>query len=77
MSKREEEACHREPALLHTAARAIRQPRRRPGRAARIGRNTLIEVVAGAAVIAIVAVLGVTPPGEFEEAMPYAHHHDH
>jgi copper resistance protein D len=43
----------------------------------RISRNTLIEVVAGAAVIAIVAVLGVTPPGEIEEAVPHGHHHDH
>ncbi len=40
-------------------------------------RNTAIEVAVGAAVIAVVALLGVTPPGLVEEAMPHAHHHSH
>jgi putative copper resistance protein D len=37
-------------------------------------RNTLIEVSAGAIIIAIVAVLGVTPPGMHEGIIPHAHH---
>jgi len=60
------------PRLVRSVSRAAAL-----GALRRISRNTLIEVVAGAAVIAIVAVLGVTPPGEIEEAMPHAHHHDH
>jgi putative copper resistance protein D len=42
----------------------------------RLRRNTLLEVAIGAIVIAIVAVLGVTPPG-YLERMPQAHHHAH
>jgi copper resistance protein D len=38
-------------------------------------RNVAIEIVAGAIVLAIVAMLGVTPPGLDEQAMPHAHHH--
>jgi len=40
-------------------------------------RNTAIEIAAGAIILAIVAVLGVTPPGVDEQAMPHAHHHSH
>ncbi len=40
-------------------------------------RNALIEIVAGAAILAIVAALGVTPPGLDEQAMPHAHHQTH
>lgn len=40
----------------------------------RLRRNTIVEVIIGVAVIAIVAALGVTPPGHLEQ-MPYAHHH--
>ena len=43
----------------------------------RLRRNVAIEIAAGAIVIAIVAVLGVTPPGLDEQAMPHAHHHSH
>jgi copper resistance protein D len=38
-------------------------------------RNTLLEVTMGAAIIGIVAVLGVTPPGAHEGLMPHAMHH--
>jgi putative copper export protein len=41
------------PALTANARRALRQPRR----------NVVIEIGAGAAILSLVAVLGVTPPG--------------
>ena len=37
----------------------------------------LARLPAGASILAIVAVLGVTPPGVDEQAMPHAHHHSH
>jgi putative copper export protein len=40
-------------------------------------RNVAIEIAAGAIILAIVAVLGVTPPGVDEQAMPHTHHHSH
>jgi copper resistance protein D len=40
-------------------------------------RNAAIEVAAGAIVIALVAVLGVTPPGLHEAITPHAQHHSH
>jgi putative copper export protein len=40
-------------------------------------RNVLMEIAAGGSVLAIVAVLGVTPPGGDEQAMPHAHHETH
>jgi putative copper resistance protein D len=49
------------------SANALRQLRR----------NVVIEVLVGAVIIAIVAVLGVTPPGAHEDLMPHAHHHSH
>jgi copper resistance protein D len=49
---------------IDAAADALRQLRR----------NTIIEVIIGAVIIAIVAALGVTPPGHLEQ-MPHAHHH--
>jgi len=36
-------------------------------------RNVVVEVVIGATIIAIVAVLGVTPPGLEEAAMHHVH----
>jgi len=51
---------------INAAADALRQLRR----------NTVIEVAIGVAVNAIVAALGVIPPGHLEQ-MPYAHHHSH
>jgi copper resistance protein D len=41
----------------------------------KLRRNTAIEVATGAVIIAIVAVLGVTPPGLHDEITPHAHHH--
>ena len=41
----------------------------------KLRRNTAIEVAAGIFIIAIVALLGVTPPGLHAEMMPHAHHH--
>jgi copper resistance protein D len=43
----------------------------------RLRRNVAIEIAAGAGILAIVAVLGVTPPGVDERIMPHAHHHAH
>jgi copper resistance protein D len=40
-------------------------------------RNVAIEIAAGAIILAIVAVLGVTPPGVDEQVMPHADHHSH
>ena len=40
-------------------------------------RNVLLEIAAGGSVLAIVAVLGVTPPGGDEQAMPHAYHETH
>jgi putative copper resistance protein D len=40
-------------------------------------RNVAIEIAAGAGILAIVAILGVTPPGVDEQIMPHAHHHAH
>jgi putative copper resistance protein D len=40
----------------------------------RLRRNTAIEIAAGAIIIAIVAVLGVTPPGLDDEVIPHMHH---
>jgi hypothetical protein len=40
-------------------------------------RNVLVEIAAGASVLAIVAVLGTTPPGIDEQAMLHAHHETH
>jgi copper resistance protein D len=40
-------------------------------------RNVAIEIAAGAGILAIVAILGVTPPGVDEQIMPQAHHHAH
>jgi copper resistance protein D len=40
-------------------------------------RNVAIEIAAGAGILAVVAVLGVTPPGVHEQIMPHAHHHSH
>jgi copper resistance protein D len=40
-------------------------------------RNVAIEIAAGAFILAIVAVLGVTPPGVDEQVMPHADHHSH
>lgn len=37
-------------------------------------RNSAIEIAVGAGVIAIVAVLGVTPPGLHAETAPHTHH---
>jgi copper resistance protein D len=41
----------------------------------KLRRNVAVEIAAGAIVIAIVAVLGVTPPGHLEALMPQGHHH--
>jgi putative copper resistance protein D len=38
-------------------------------------RNVAVEIAAGAVIIGIVAVLGVTPPGHLEAVMPQGHHH--
>jgi copper resistance protein D len=43
----------------------------------RLRRNTLVEVAAGAIIIAIVTVPGVSPPGHMVEMFPHAHHHSH
>jgi putative copper resistance protein D len=43
----------------------------------RLRRNVAVEIAAGAAVLAIVAILGVTPPGVDEQMMPHAEHHSH
>ena len=43
----------------------------------RLRRNTFIEIAAGAAIIAIVAVLGVSPPGELGDVMLHPQHHSH
>jgi copper resistance protein D len=40
-------------------------------------RNAVIEVVLGAIIIAIVAVLGMTPPGLHQVPSAPAHHHSH
>jgi copper resistance protein D len=40
-------------------------------------RNVAIEIAVGATIIAVVAVLGVTPPGHLQADMPTAHHHSH
>jgi putative copper resistance protein D len=40
-------------------------------------RTVAVEIAAGATVLAIVAILGVTPPGIEEQTMPHAHHHSH
>jgi copper resistance protein D len=40
-------------------------------------RNAVVEIAAGVSILAIVAVLGVTPPGIDEQMMPDAHHHSH
>jgi len=40
-------------------------------------RNVVIEIAAGAAILAVVAILGVTPPGIDEGITPHAHHHTH
>jgi len=47
------------------ARKALRQLRR----------NVAIEIAAGAVVIAVVAVLGVTPPAHLQHVMPPEHHH--
>jgi putative copper resistance protein D len=39
-------------------------------------RNVAIEIAAGTIILAVVTVLGVTPPG-IEQTMPHAHHHSH
>jgi putative copper resistance protein D len=39
--------------------------------------NVLLEIGAGACVLAIVGLLGVTPPGIDEQSMPHAQHHSH
>jgi putative copper resistance protein D len=41
----------------------------------RLRRNVVIEIVIGAAILAVVAVLGVTPPGVDAQAMPHGHVH--
>jgi putative copper resistance protein D len=51
----------------HATREALRQLRR----------NVLVEIAAGAGVLAIVAVLGMSPPGIDEQAMPHAHHETH
>jgi copper resistance protein D len=38
-------------------------------------RNVAVEIAAGAGILAIVAILGVTPPGIDEPMMPHANHH--
>jgi len=40
-------------------------------------RNTFVEVAAGAVIIAIVAILGVSPPGQLEDVMQPPQHHSH
>jgi copper resistance protein D len=40
-------------------------------------RNTFVEVAAGAVIIAIVAVLGVSPPGQLGDVMQPPQHHSH
>ena len=63
---------HLTPRLVAGAsARAAREALRQ------LRRNIAIEIVAGAIIIAIVAMLGVTPPGLDEQTMPHAHHHSH
>jgi putative copper resistance protein D len=60
------------PRLVASAsARAAGDPLRQ------LRRNVAIEIAAGAIVLAIVAMLGVTPPGLDEPAMPHARHHSH
>lgn len=51
----------------HAALEALRQLRR----------NVFVEIAAGIGILAIVAVLGVTPPGGDEQAMPHAHRETH
>ena len=43
----------------------------------RLRRNTFAEVAAGAVIIAIVAVLGVNPPGQIGGVMQPPHNHSH
>jgi len=59
------------PRLVQDANAAARDVLRR------LRRNTLVEVAAGALIIAIVAVLGVSPPGHMMEMRSHAHHHSH
>jgi len=53
------------PAVAATRLDALRQLRR----------NVVVEVAAGAVIIAIVAVLGTTPPGLHQHPMADEHHH--
>jgi copper resistance protein D len=59
------------PRLVQDANAAARDVLRR------LRRNTLVEVAAGALIIAIVAALGVSPPGHMMEMRSHAHHHSH
>jgi copper resistance protein D len=60
---------HLTPRLVHDDGVAATRDALR-----QLRRNSVIEVAIGAAVIAIVAVLGVTPPGLHVQNMPHMHH---
>jgi putative copper resistance protein D len=64
---------------LQLTPRLVAGPSARVARDAlrQLRRNVAIEIAAGAIILAIVAVLGVTPPGVDEQAMPHTHHHSH
>lgn len=59
------------PRLLRGANAAARDALRQ------LRRNTFVEVAAGAIIIAIVAVLGVSPPGQLGGVMQPPQHHSH
>jgi copper resistance protein D len=54
---------------------AAASPRAMQAALRQLRRNVAVEIAAGAIILAIVAVLGVTPPGIDEQIMPHAHHH--
>jgi putative copper resistance protein D len=57
------------PRLVHGAGASVVHDAWR-----QLRRNTVIEAAAGAIIIAIVAVLGVTPPAVHEGLISHAHH---